>query len=109
MLRTTLSNHDAILIPTNPTTAPVLGQDTIRLHEDVYEAIDLGTRLTVLASTVGFPAISIPCGFDRSGLPVGFQLIGAPNHDTDLLRIGEAYQAATTYHLAEPPSMNTQP
>ncbi|NUL46219.1 amidase [Cellulosimicrobium funkei] len=54
-------------------------------------------RSASLISATGCPAISVPGGFTDAGLPVGLQLVGAPGHDVDLLRVARAYDEATRY------------
>jgi aspartyl-tRNA(Asn)/glutamyl-tRNA(Gln) amidotransferase subunit A len=52
---------------------------------------------------LGVPALSVPAGFSRSGLPVGFQLIGRPFGEARLLAVADAYQLHTDWHLRAPP------
>jgi Asp-tRNA(Asn)/Glu-tRNA(Gln) amidotransferase A subunit family amidase len=51
----------------------------------------------------GLPAISGPCGFTKSGLPIGMQIIGAPGADATVLRLAYAYEQATEWHKRRPP------
>ncbi|HEY6909492.1 MAG TPA: Asp-tRNA(Asn)/Glu-tRNA(Gln) amidotransferase subunit GatA [Myxococcales bacterium] len=80
---------DAVLSPTSPTTAFRLGEkmdDPLAMYlNDVY---------TVPANLAGLPGISVPCGFDSRGLPVGLQLIGKPFDEETLLRIAHAAEPA---------------
>lgn len=81
---------DALLAPTTPTTAFPIG--------DVYGdsvLMQYADQLTVPANHAGVPAISLPCGFDKDGLPIGFQLIGPDFSEANLLRLGRAYELAT--------------
>ena len=48
------------------------------------------------------PAISVPCGFDAVGMPVGLQLVGRPFDEATVLRAGHAYEQATDWHLRRP-------
>ena len=48
------------------------------------------------------PAISVPCGFDAQGLPIGLQLVAAPYDEATLLRAAAAYQRETTWHRTRP-------
>jgi aspartyl-tRNA(Asn)/glutamyl-tRNA(Gln) amidotransferase subunit A len=70
----------------------------------------LGSRpsLVYLSNTApwnlyGLPTISIPCGFDRSGLPIGLQITGGPDRDSDVLSLAAAYQDETDFHRRRPP------
>ena len=52
-----------------------------------------GTRLTRPFNVLGWPVLTMPCGFDSQGLPIGLQLIGRPGADLALLAIGAALEA----------------
>lgn len=88
---------DVIVTPTSPTTAFRLGEkvdDPLQMYlSDVY---------TVTVNLAGLPGLSLPCGFDGNGLPVGLQIIGPAFEETRLLRVGHAYQQATDWHLRAP-------
>ena len=91
-----LADWDAIILPTTPTTAPL---------RDGEDAIAAAARLTAYTSPfnlTGVPAISIPCGFDPTGLPIGLQLVARPWAEARLLRIARAYERATTWHERRP-------
>ena len=60
------------------------------------------TRFTRPINYLGLPALSIPSGFTKTGLPVGLQLIGRSFDEAMLLRIGAAFQRATDYHQRVP-------
>lgn len=81
--------YDIILAPTAPTTAPLLGsslQDPIKMYlSDIY---------TISANLAGIPGLSIPCGKDKMGLPIGMQLLGGCFQEKTLLRAGFAYEKA---------------
>jgi aspartyl-tRNA(Asn)/glutamyl-tRNA(Gln) amidotransferase subunit A len=81
---------DALLTPTTPTTAFPIG--------DVYGdsvLMQYADQLTVPSNHAGVPGISLPCGFDKEGLPIGFQLLGPDFSEANLLRLGRAYEIAT--------------
>lgn len=61
------------------------------------------TRNTKVVNYYGLPALSVPCGFSASGLPLAFQLIGRPFDELSLLQTGHAYQGATDWHARTPP------
>jgi aspartyl-tRNA(Asn)/glutamyl-tRNA(Gln) amidotransferase subunit A len=87
---------DLILAPSAETTAP---------RADDAEMIATTRRLTRLTyawSLAGLPSASLPCGFDRAGLPIGVQLAAAPFREPTLVRAGAAYQRETDWHLREP-------
>ena len=88
---------DLILGPTAPTTAFALGanmDDPVQMY--------LNDIFTVPASLAGLPGLSIPCGFDENGLPVGLQLTGRHFSEAMLLGAGHRYQQATDWHLRLP-------
>jgi aspartyl-tRNA(Asn)/glutamyl-tRNA(Gln) amidotransferase subunit A len=86
---------DALLTPTLPTVAPLLSASG-----DTY---DRGRQFMLPFSWVGVPSISLPCGFDTSGLPIGAQLVGDEMRESMLLRIAAAYEDATGFHRKRPP------
>ena len=89
--------YDLLLTPVAPTTAPKLGEsldDPLQMYlSDIY---------TVSVNLAGLPAISMPCGFDRKGMPVGAQLIGAPLMEQKVLNAAHAFQQDTDYHTKRP-------
>jgi len=91
-----LADHDLILSPTAPGTAFRLGE-----RVDDPWAMYLSDLYTIPANIVGYPAISMPCGFVE-GLPVGLQLLGKPFAEGTLLRATAAYQAVTDWHERSP-------
>ena len=82
-----LSECDVILGPTAPTTAPELG----RVESDATK-IYYSDLYTVLQNIAGNPAISLPCGNDASGLPIGVQLTGKFYGEQELLGIAEGFE-----------------
>ena len=91
------SQVDFICGPTAPTTAFELGAKT----EDPVQMY-LGDVFTIPAPLAGLPALSIPCGFDEKGLPVGLQLMGKHFSESLLLGVAHAYQQATDWHRRLP-------
>lgn len=86
---------DALITPTMPTVAPLL-----KTSGDTY---DRGRQFTLPFSWTGVPSISVPCGFDSQGLPIGMQIIGDEMQESLLLRIAAAYESATVFHDRHPP------
>ena len=66
-------------------------------------------RALCLISATGCPAISVPAGFSKSGLPVGVQLVAKPGADVPLLRMAHAFEAATQVHLQHPQLSTSMP
>jgi aspartyl-tRNA(Asn)/glutamyl-tRNA(Gln) amidotransferase subunit A len=60
-------------------------------------------RLTRPFNATGHPAASIPCGFTAGGLPVGLQIVGRALDESAVLRVADAYQRVTDWHLRRPP------
>ncbi len=88
---------DVIMGPTSPTTAFRLGEksaDPVQMYlSDIY---------TIAVNLAGLPGMSIPCGFDSSGLPVGLQIIGNYFDEARMLNVAHQYQLATDWHQRAP-------
>lgn len=85
---------DCLVTPTTPTAAPRIGQNTIETagaSEDVRLA---ATRFVRAINMLGWPALSMPCGFDPEGLPLGLQIIGPPFQEGRILRVAAALEPA---------------
>ncbi len=80
---------DVLLTPTSPTTAFRFGA-----HADDPLAMYLADLLTIPANLAGLPAISLPCGFDSEGLPIGLQLIAGVLDEPRLLQVAHHYESA---------------
>jgi aspartyl-tRNA(Asn)/glutamyl-tRNA(Gln) amidotransferase subunit A len=85
---------DALLVPTTPITAPLIGQEAIRLGDKDHSMRALLLRANRPANLAGVPAITVPCGFTPAGLPVGLQLIGAVADEHLLLQIARLFERA---------------
>jgi aspartyl-tRNA(Asn)/glutamyl-tRNA(Gln) amidotransferase subunit A len=57
---------------------------------------------TLALSLAGLPGISVPCGFDQSGLPIGLQIMGGAFDEATVLRVAQAYEGATGWHRQMP-------
>jgi aspartyl-tRNA(Asn)/glutamyl-tRNA(Gln) amidotransferase subunit A len=84
---------DALVLPTTPIAAPLIGEEKTRIGKEDHPTRALLLRLNRPANLAGIPAISIPCGLTSTGLPVGLQLIGAVTGEPLLLRIAQVAQA----------------
>jgi aspartyl-tRNA(Asn)/glutamyl-tRNA(Gln) amidotransferase subunit A len=91
---------DVIVGPTSPTTAFRLGEraaDPVQMYlSDIY---------TIAVNLAGLPGMSIPCGFDGKGLPVGLQLIGNHFSESRMLNVAHRYQLASDWHERMPPGI----
>ena len=86
------SRYDVILGPAAPTTAPKLGEslsDPIKMY--------LGDIYTISVNLAGLPGISLPCGKDKNGLPVGLQLIGDCFKEKNIIRAAYAFEQTRNY------------
>ena len=89
---------DVIMSPTTPSTAFKLGEkasDPVQMY--------LSDTFTIAANLAGLPAMSIPCGFDQTNLPIGLQLIGNYFDEAKMLATAHQYQRVTDWHLKKPP------
>jgi aspartyl-tRNA(Asn)/glutamyl-tRNA(Gln) amidotransferase subunit A len=93
---------DAIVAPTLPIAAPRLGENEVMIEGEKETVRSALVRLNRPANLTGDPAISIPCGFTRAGLPIGLQLIGPHWSEARLLAIALAYEDATEWHKRHP-------
>jgi aspartyl-tRNA(Asn)/glutamyl-tRNA(Gln) amidotransferase subunit A len=85
---------DCLITPATPTTAPRIGDATIRIG-GIEEDVRIGsTRLVRPFNVLGWPALAMPCGFSKEGLPIGLQLVAAPGEEETLFRVGAAFEDA---------------
>jgi aspartyl-tRNA(Asn)/glutamyl-tRNA(Gln) amidotransferase subunit A len=89
-----LSEHDALVLPTLPIAAPVLGANSVQIGGVKEPVRNLMLRLTQLFNLTGHPAVSLPCGHTSAGLPCGLQLAGARMQTDALLSVALACEAA---------------
>ena len=90
---TAFEKCDCIAMPVSPSTAFKLGEktaDPLQMYlADIY---------TISANLAGIPGLSLPCGFDTEGMPIGLQLLGPAFDEAKLLRIAQMYQKQTDWH-----------
>lgn len=90
-----LRDVDLLVTPTTPKTAPTF--------EQAYdEAFRRGPHYTSLYNMTGLPALSVPCGFDGNGLPIGLQIAGRPFAEGAVLQAGHAYERAAGWYTRHP-------
>ena len=88
--------YDFLILPTTPIAAP-----TIEGHDAVEQAGRL-TRFTAPFNLSGLPALSLPCGFTKEGLPIGLQIVSRAWGESKVLNIGHAFEQATEWHKRMP-------
>jgi aspartyl-tRNA(Asn)/glutamyl-tRNA(Gln) amidotransferase subunit A len=93
-----VADVDAMIAPVSPIPAPTIAESDVGNGPDAEAVIQRLTRFTRPINYLGLPALSIPTGFTRSGLPVGMQLVGRSFDEAMLLRVGAAFQRATDFH-----------
>jgi aspartyl-tRNA(Asn)/glutamyl-tRNA(Gln) amidotransferase subunit A len=84
---------DVVMGPTAPTAAFKIGEKT-----DDPLAMYLSDIYTIGCNLAGIPGMSIPCGFTKTGLPIGLQILAAPFEEEKMLRIARMYERATDWH-----------
>ena len=89
---------DVLVSPTSPTTAFKAGEKTAD-PLGMY----LSDLMTIPVNLAGLPGMSLPCGFDSQGLPIGLQLVSQVLREDILLRVGYAYEKSTGWHEQKPP------
>ena len=98
-----LEDADIIIGPTEPVTAPPTGAAKVQVGDAEESALAATWRLTYPYNLTGMPAISLPCGFDRDGLPIGLQIAARPLGEATLLRAAAAYEDAHDWKERHPP------
>jgi Asp-tRNA(Asn)/Glu-tRNA(Gln) amidotransferase A subunit family amidase len=92
---------DVLITPTTPVVAPVLAE--LENHPDQLRPAEIVMlRNTRPFNVWGIPAISIPCGFTKAGLPIGLQISGAAWQESTILQLAHAYEQATEWHKRSP-------
>ncbi len=92
---------DCVMMPVAPTTAFKIGEkvnDPLQMYlSDIY---------TISANLAGIPGISVPCGMDDKGLPIGLQIMAPTFAEEKLLRIARMFEAQTQWHTKKPPMID---
>ncbi|MBU1206842.1 MAG: Asp-tRNA(Asn)/Glu-tRNA(Gln) amidotransferase subunit GatA [Proteobacteria bacterium] len=93
----TFNQCDVLLMPTSPTPAFKLGEkvdDPLQMY--------LSDIFTIPCNLAGLPGLSLPCGFNKQGLPIGLQILADHFQEEKLLRAAYAYEQNSEYHLRKP-------
>ena len=97
-----MSGLDVLVAPTEPITAPKVGEDTVVVDGEEKPTLNQLVLLNRSFNVTGMPSISVPCGFDEQGLPVGLQIAGKPFDEATVLKVAYAYEQATSWHERRP-------
>jgi aspartyl-tRNA(Asn)/glutamyl-tRNA(Gln) amidotransferase subunit A len=100
-IRSVFENVDFLVTPTTPIPAPGIAE--LKQNLDLLRPCELVLlRNTRPVNVWGLPAVSLPCGFTRSGLPIGLQIVGSHWGEERVLQLAHAYEHATNWHERRP-------
>ena len=88
-------NSDLLVLPTTIATTPTIA-------DAAPDPTALSPANTIFANYYGLPAITVPCGRDQTGLPLGLQIVGKPWDEAGVLHVAHRYQTATSWGLKQP-------
>ena len=102
-VRVFLDKYEFLLLPSTQVTPFPVEEAWVK----EIDGIDMKTYIDWMAmncvvTLTGLPAISVPCGFTETGLPVGLQIVGRLHRDFDVLQLAYAFEQATQFHLIRP-------
>jgi aspartyl-tRNA(Asn)/glutamyl-tRNA(Gln) amidotransferase subunit A len=94
---------DVIVAPTNGIPATLIVEGSAALNDRPNEVGYHPQIMNRLPSLLGLPAISVPCGFNSAGLPIGLQVVGRVFDESTVLRVAYAYEVAADWRRCRPP------
>lgn len=98
---------DAVVAPTLTAVAVKADDPVVHWPDGTDEsAIDAYVTTSAPGNLTGLPSLSVPCGFDSQGLPIGMQIIGRPFDEPEVLHIGSIFESATAYANRMPTGLN---
>ena len=101
-VRRAFERVDLMVTPTTMQVAAPIGDDEVEVEGHKLYPGAAYASLTMPFNLSGTPAISLPCGFNHDGLPIGLQIAGGPFQESLVLRAARAYEAATEWHKRVP-------
>ena len=102
-LEAVFQNVAVLVMPTTSITAPAIGETSMLVNGQPENVRLASTRLLRAWNLAGVPVLSMPCGFDHSGLPIGLQIVGRAFDEATVLRVGYAYEQASEWVHRHPP------
>jgi aspartyl-tRNA(Asn)/glutamyl-tRNA(Gln) amidotransferase subunit A len=102
--RRLLKTYNLLVSPTTPSVAPTVDEFDTSQGEGAREKL---VEFTTLFNATGIPAISVPCGFSGSKLPIGLQIAGRPFDELSVLNAAYAYEQNTPWHNQHPEEIST--
>jgi aspartyl-tRNA(Asn)/glutamyl-tRNA(Gln) amidotransferase subunit A len=100
--REVMSRVDVFVSPNNPVPPPRIDQPMVAVRGREIWVMSLMPSLTIPHNLTGYPALTVPCGFVASGVPVGLQIVGRPFEEVTVFRAAHAYEQATEWHRRRP-------
>jgi aspartyl-tRNA(Asn)/glutamyl-tRNA(Gln) amidotransferase subunit A len=101
-LKSVFEKVDVLVMPTVPVAASKIGQKTFRFGDVEEDVSSTYARFCAPFNLAGVPALTVPCGFTHEGLPIGLQIAGRPFEEEMILRVAQAYESSTDWHLMTP-------
>jgi aspartyl-tRNA(Asn)/glutamyl-tRNA(Gln) amidotransferase subunit A len=98
-----LRDVDVLVTPTQPATALKVGQSVSRIGQREETVFGVSARFCAPFNLSGLPAVSIPCGLSPDSMPIGLQIIGRPFDEATVLKVADAFERNTEWHLKYPP------
>lgn len=99
-------DFDFLVMPTFKIVTPKIESMKRKFYAEKpfeeFSSRELNGANTTVFNILGFPAISVPCGFTAEGLPMGMQIVGAPCSEAKLLAFSQSYERSTNWHLRKP-------
>ena len=93
---------DILILPTTAETTPTIEEAAKREKSKAKNEVAFSPNNTFFCNYFGLPAISVPCGFDKNGLPLGLQIVGQQWGEGKVLAVASSFQALTEWHLQHP-------
>lgn len=97
-----LSRYDALVCYATPIPAPKIGEGKVLVRGKIYDVFSALTSWTILFNVTGSPAISLPIGLSREGLPISLQIAGKPFDEETVLRVAHALEIESNLQLVPP-------